>query len=106
LHPEVYQRHWPIIATVLAVWTVAHMLALFRYGRPASFHTALLRTGVFLFSLFAVVLFTYGFVAWLLYLAGAVSLLGAVEHVILLWLLPEWTPDIRGGLWQVLRERE
>jgi len=105
LHPEVYGQHWPIIAAVVLVWTIAHLLALLRYGRPASFHTRLIQAGILLFGLFAVVLFTYDFVAWMLYLAGIVSLLGAAEHVILLALLPAWRPDIRGGLWQVLRER-
>jgi len=105
LHPAVYQQHWPIIAAVLVVWTIAHLLALLRYGRPASFHTRLIQAGILLFGLFAVVLFTYDFVAWMLYLAGIVSLLGAAEHLILLALLPAWTPDIRGGLHQVLRGR-
>jgi len=105
LHPAVYRQHWPIIAAVLVVWTIAHLLALLRYGRPASFHTRLIQAGILLFGVFAVVLFTYDFVAWMLYLAGIVSLLGAAEHLVLLALLPAWTPDIRGGLRQVLRER-
>jgi cardiolipin synthase len=105
LHPGVYRQHWPIFAAVVTVWTIAHLLALLRYGRPASFHTRMLQAGILLFALFAVVLFTYDFVAWMLYLAGIVSLLGAAEHLVLLALLPDWTPDIRGGLPQVLRER-
>ena len=105
LHPEVYQQHWPLIATVCVVWSIAHLLALLRYRRPASFHTRLLQSGIVLFGLFALLLFTYGFVPWLLYLAGIVSLIGAAEHFILLLLLPEWTPNIRGGLLEVLRKR-
>lgn len=105
LHPTVYQQHWPVIATTVVVWSIAHLLALLRYGRLASFHTRLLQTGIFLFGLFALVLFTYGFVPWMLYLAGAVSLIGAIEHVSLLVLLPEWTPNIRGGLVEVIRNQ-
>lgn len=106
LHPGVYHQHWQIIATVVCFWSIAHLAALMRYGRLASFHTRLLQVGILLFGLFTVVLFTYGFVPWLLYLAGIVSLLGGFEHVALLILLPEWTPDIRGGLVQVLKERQ
>jgi len=102
LHPIVYQQHWQIIATVVGFWSVAHLAALFRYGRPASFHTRLLQLGILLFGVFALVLFTYGFIPWMLYLAGIVSLLGGVEHLILLVLLPEWTPNIRGGLLEVV----
>jgi len=105
LQPGVYQQHWPIIAIVVVVWSIAHLLALFRYGRLASFHTRLLQAGIFLFALFVLVLFTHGFVAWMLYLAGIFSLIGAIEHFALLLLLPEWTPNIRGGLLEVLRNR-
>ena len=105
LHPMVYQEHWQIFALVVGFWSFAHAAALFRYHRPASFHTRLLQVGILLFGLFALVLFTYGFIPWMLYLAGTVSLLGGLEHLTLLVLLPEWTPNIRGGLLEVLRKR-
>jgi phosphatidylglycerophosphate synthase len=105
LHPVVYQQHWLIIAVVVIFWSFAHLAALLRYGRPASFHTRLLQLGILFFGLFALVLFTYGFLPWMLYLAGIVSLIGGAEHLILLVLLPEWTPNIRGGLLEVLRKR-
>lgn len=105
LHPAVYQQHWPVIAVVVVVWSIAHLLALLRYGRLASFHTRLLQMGIVLFAMFALVLFTFGFVPWMLYLAGIISLLGAIEHFALLVLLPEWTPNIRGGLLEVLHKR-
>jgi phosphatidylglycerophosphate synthase len=105
LHPTVYQQHWPIIATVFVVWSIAHLLALLRYGRPASFHTRLLQSGILLFGLFALILFTHDFVPWMLYLAGIVSLIGAIEHFFLLVLVKEWTPNIRGGLLEVLLKR-
>lgn len=105
LHPVVYREHWQIIAMVVGFWSVAHLAALWRYGRPASFHTRLLQLGILLFGLFALVLFTYDFMPWMLYLAGIVSLLGGVEHLALLVLLPEWTPNIRGGLLEVLRKQ-
>lgn len=105
LHPAVYLQHWPIIAIVVLVWSIAHLSALLRYGRFASFHTRLLQAGIVLFAVFALVLFTYGFIPWMLYLAGILSLAGAIEHFTLLVLLPEWTPNIRGGLLGVLRKR-
>ena len=42
--------------------------------------------------------------AWLLCAAVAVSVLGNLEELVLLVLLPEWRSDVRGLLW-VLRER-
>lgn len=105
LHPVVYREHWQIIALVVSFWSFAHLAALFRYGRLASFHTRLLQTGILLFGVFALVLFTHGFIPWMLYVAGVASLIGGIEHIALLILLPEWTPNIRGGLFEVLRKQ-
>jgi cardiolipin synthase len=105
LHPYVYEEHpWPILG-VVAIWIVAHLASLVRYGRLASFHTYLIRAGIFSFSVFALVLFLFGFVPWLLYLAAAVCALGAVEHFVMLLLLPEWIPDLHGGVPEALRRR-
>ena len=106
LHPYVYREHgWPIIAVVV-IWVIAHAASLLRYGRLASFHTYLIRAGIFAFSLFAVVLFLFGFVPWMLYLAAAICALGAVEHFIMLALVPRWTPNLHGGIPQALQMRK
>ena len=105
LHPEVYTQHgWPIV-TVVLIWVVAHVASVLRYGRLASFHTHLIRAGIFAFSLFALVLFLFGFLPWMLYLAAAICALGAVEHFIMLALVPHWTPNLHGGIPQALRVR-
>jgi len=105
LHPYVYQQHgWVIIAVVL-IWILAHLASLLRYGRLASFHTRLIRTGIFSFSLFAVILFLFGFVPALLYLAAFICTLGAAEHFVMLALVPRWTPDLHGGVPEALRRR-
>ena len=105
LHPYVYQKHgWPIISVVV-IWMFAHAASLLRYRKLASFHTQLIRGGIFAFSLFAVVLFLFGFFPWMLYLAAAVCALGAVEHFVMLALVPEWTPNLHGGIPDALRRR-
>lgn len=105
LHPEVYTGHGWVIFAVVVLWAVAHAASFWRYGRLASFHTRLIRTGIFAFSLFALVLFAFGFVPWLLYLAAFICALGAVEHFIMLYLLPEWTPNLHGGIAEALARR-
>lgn len=105
LHPDVYREHGWIIIGVVVVWVFAHLASLIRYGRLASFHTWLIRAGIFAFSLFALVLFLFGFVPWLLYLAAIICTLGAVEHFAMLALLPDWTPNVRGGIREALRLR-
>lgn len=105
LHPYVYQQHGWVIITVVLIWIFAHAASLLRYGRLASFHTRLIRTGIFSFSLFAAILFLFEFVPALLYLAAIICTLGAVEHFVLLALVPRWTPNLHGGVPEALRRR-
>lgn len=105
LHPQVYTDDGWVIYTLLVAWLLAHSASLLRYGRLASFHTWLIRIGIATFNLFALILFTLGYYPWLLYLSAALSLLGVLEHFALLALLREWSPDIPGGLYEVLRRR-
>ena len=107
LHPGVYREHGWVIISVVALLLVGHIASLIRYGRLASFHTQLIRAGIFAFSLFAMVLFLIGYYPWLLFLAAFICALGALEHFAMLALLPKWTPNVHGGLpeaWKRWRE--
>lgn len=104
-HPYVFTEYGVIIWTLIALWALEHLVALFRYRRLSSFHTALVRYGVLVFSVFLVVLFLFGFVGWLFYLSVMFSLAAVLEQLAMIALLPQWTPDLRGGLPEVLRRR-
>jgi phosphatidylglycerophosphate synthase len=104
LHPQVYEQDGWIIYGLLLAWLLAHSAALLRYGRLASYHTWLIRIGIAMFNLFAVILFVVDYYPWLLYLAASLSLLGVVEHFLLLMLLPEWTPNIPAGIFRIWRK--
>ena len=105
LHRPVIVDHPAIIWSVCSIWFVVHLSALLRYGRLASFHTWFARFGLALFGVFAVILFFFDFVRWFYYAAGAICFLGGVENLLMVLLLPQWTPNIRGGLSEVLRRR-
>jgi CDP-diacylglycerol--glycerol-3-phosphate 3-phosphatidyltransferase len=105
LHPYVYLDHGWVIIAVVVVWILGHTASLLRYGRLASFHTRLIRAGIFAFSIFALVLFLFGFVPWLLYLAAVTCTLGALEHFAMLAMVPDWTPNLHGGIPEALRRR-
>jgi phosphatidylglycerophosphate synthase len=106
LHPEVYREDGWVIYSVVAAWAVAHCASLVKFGRLASFHTRLIRFGIFAFSTFSMVLFVFDYYPWVFYFAGAICTLAAIEHLAMLALLPKWTPDIRGGLLEVLQQRK
>lgn len=103
-HPELVERHWLAGALLLGTWFAESVAALLRYGRLASFHTFLAKVAGYLLGIFVGVLFVFGFSAWLLYLAVAVSVLANLEGIAMIALLPEWRPDVRGLVW-LLRER-
>lgn len=105
LHAEVYREDGWVIYGVVAMWTVAHIASLFRFGRLASFHTWLIRIGIAAFNIFALILFFSTYLPWLLYLAGVLCTLAALEHFAMLALLQKWTPDIPGGLLEVIKRR-
>ena len=103
--PEVYLDHWPVIAVAVSLWAIEHVAALVRYGRFSSFHTALVRLGVLVFASFVAVLFLIGFYPWLFYLAAGLSIAAVLEQLIMIWLVPNWSPDLRGGLLEVRKRR-
>ncbi len=104
-HPIVYTEYGWLIALVVGLWMLEHLCAFLRYGRPSSFHTGLTRFGVAVFAVFITVMFLFRFEPWLLWITAAVSILAVLEQMAMLWLLPDWTPDLRGGLPEVLRRR-
>lgn len=80
-HPEVLIHHWPSVSAVLGLWAVVHAIALIRDGRLSSLHSHFIRLGMALFGLFVVVLFFYGFVAWLFYVVLAVCFLAGMQNL-------------------------
>jgi len=104
-HPEVMTEHWIVIALVLGLWAIEMIVAWLRYGKLTSFHTYTIRVSVYGFGIFIVSLFLWGLQPWLLYVASALNMLGNVESLIIMALLPEWTSDLRGLYW-VLQQRK
>ncbi len=104
-HPEVMTEHWPVIALVLGLWAIEMIVAWLRYGKLTSFHAYTIRVSVYGLGIFIVSLFLWGLQPWLLYVASAFNMLGNVESLIIMALLPEWTSDVRGLYW-VLQQRK
>ena len=105
MRAEVFVEHGLIVWAVVVIWSITILLGLLRYRRLTSFHTGFTRVGLMMFGVFIVVLFFHGFVPWVLYACGTVCFIAGVESFILVLLIDEWRPNIRGGLPAVLRER-
>lgn len=103
-HTELMTDYWPIVVLVLGFWGVEHVTAILRYRKLTSFHTYIVRIGAYALGIFIVSLFLWGLQPWLLHAAAAISILGNLEELIIIALLPEWTSDVRGLYW-VLKKR-
>jgi len=97
LHPEVFVDYGWVVWSVVGART-----AMARDSRRRQrFRLAAL--GITIFGVFVLVLFFYGFVPWVLLACGAVCFLAGVESLLLVLLIDRWTPNLRGGLYAVLR---
>jgi len=103
LHPEVLSQHWLALSVFVGAGLLEYLLAALRYGRLSSFHTWSSKVAGFLLVVFVAVLFLYGFVSWLFYLAVTAAVLSSLEEYALLALLPDWRADVR-GVWWLRRE--
>ncbi len=105
-HPSFVQEHGPAVLLVLGLWVLEMLVAFWRYGKLSSFHAYSIRVGAYMLGIFVMVLFIWGFHLWFFYLTIITIVLGYLEEFVLLWLLPEWTPNVRGVYWVLRRGRE
>lgn len=100
---EVLVRHWLPLGLIVSLYVVEAAGALWRYGKISSFHTILVRIAAYAQGIFVMSLFLWGFSAWALYAMTAITTLAYGEEIVLLFLLPEWTTDVRGIYWVLSR---
>jgi phosphatidylglycerophosphate synthase len=96
------QGAWVLL--VLGLWLLELLASFWRYGRLSSFHTYAVRAGAYALGIFVMVLLIWDFSPWLFALAVTINVLAYLEELVILWLLPQWTPDVKGVYW-ILRSR-
>ena len=101
---EFLAAHFAPLAVVVTLHIVEMLAALVRYGKLSSFHTLLVRAAAYLQGIFIMSLFLWGYWAGIFYAMVAISVLAYAEEFVLLYVLPKWTPDVRGLYW-VLRRK-
>jgi CDP-diacylglycerol--glycerol-3-phosphate 3-phosphatidyltransferase len=102
-HHEAIDAHPIAFAVVPVAWFGENAVAMLRYGRLSSFHTYLSRAAAVALGVFIASLFVLGLNSPLLYLASGLVLVATAEEFALLYLLPQWTADVRGVWWVVRR---
>jgi CDP-diacylglycerol--glycerol-3-phosphate 3-phosphatidyltransferase len=104
-HPAFLHEHALAVTLVLGLWLAELLASLWRYGKLSSFHLYSVRLGAYALGIFIMVLFLWGFNRWVFYVALITNVVGYLEEFLLLVLLPDWSPNVRGIYW-VLRSRK
>ena len=103
-HQEFVNNYMTWFAVVLGLWVLTILISFLRYGRLASFHSYASRASAYALGIFVMVLFLWGFKPLIFYAAVIISVLAILEEFVMFWLLPDWTPNVRGVYW-ILRKR-
>ena len=98
-YPDVLRAHPVAFSLIPGLWIAENLAALIRYGRLSSFHTYLSRITAYVMGIFLGLLFLGALQPWLIYIGVGVLAFATAEEFALLWLLPEWTADVRGVYW-------
>lgn len=102
LWPDALRPQWPFLLVLAISYATPIVVALFRYGRPASHRTWGGRLSAWLLGASAVVLIAGG-PAWPFHIAVAVVVLADVEEVAITALLPRDRANVP-SLWHALRD--
>ena len=96
--------HYRGLLLVVAFFVAELIAALWRYGRPSSFHTLLAHLSSYLVGIFLISIFFWGYQGWLFHATVALCVVELAEEMALVCLLPEWRSDV-GGIYRVLTRR-
>ena len=104
-HHEFVNNYMAWFAVVAGLWVLTILISFLRYGRLASFHSYALRVGAYALGIFFMVLFLWGFKPLIFFAAVIISVLAYLEVLVMYWLLPDWTPNVRGVYWILRKQR-
>ena len=104
--PAFLRQEVVLVVLLTALYLVQLCLALYRYGKPSSFHTYLAKAAAVLQAVFLILFFFLPeWPVWLFRVAAVVTAVQIIEEIILLWMLPTWQTDVK-GLWWVWKKRQ
>jgi phosphatidylglycerophosphate synthase len=97
---DLFREFDTILYVVVAVHVTQLLLALWRYGKPSSFHTWSAKAAAIAIGIFILFTLHFYFVPWLFYLTVVLLLIDGIEESILVMLEKTWKTDIKGVWWR------
>jgi CDP-diacylglycerol--glycerol-3-phosphate 3-phosphatidyltransferase len=92
-------NHLVLIGIAFGLYIFQLFLAYWRYGMPSSFHTYLAKLTVVVQAFFLVYLCLFDVNLWLFYTAIILSIIEAIEEIILIFLFSKWVANVKGIFW-------
>ena len=98
--PGFIREEMGLIIVLLGFFVLQTIYALVRYGKLSSFHTYAAKLAAILQGCFLLLLFFLREpVYWLFYIAAVATIVDLIEEIILVWMLPKWTANVKGIFW-------
>ena len=98
--PDFIRKEISLIIILLGLFVFQTIYALVRYGKLSSFHTYAAKSAAILQGSFLLLLFFLREpVYWLFYIAAVATIADLLEEIILVWILPKWTANVKGIFW-------
>lgn len=90
-----------IVLILLAItpYLIQLCLALWRYGKPSSFHTYLAKIAALIQGTFILSLLLFDPIYTFFYMALLATFLEALEEITLTFILPKWKTNVKGLYW-------
>lgn len=99
-----FEEHLTLVLTVLGTYLLQFGLAMFKWGKPSTYHTLLAKLAAFVQVVFLVWVFFFGAYQPLFYITVAISLLDALEDMAITLLLNQRKSHILGLPWLLIKK--
>lgn len=99
LEPVFVKEHIVLLSIGVGLYLLQLGIAYWKYGKPSSFHTYSAKVAFFLQAIFFLGLFFFGYWPWLFYVAIILTILEAIEEIVLIFVLKKWKTNVGGLFW-------
>ena len=99
------QDHVWILYVFLVVFLISYIIAFIRFRKVPGLHLLGSVTSGYIQAIFLFLLFAWGFIPWLYFLAIGGGILAYIEKIIVLFLLDEIKPGVKGVYWLIKNKR-
>lgn len=98
---DVIKKDWLILVVFFVCWILSYAIVLIKFRGLIGLHTYLFKITGYLQGAFIVILFLFGYYAWLFYLCLCAGALACIEEIIIISLIKEPMSNVKGLYWLV-----